>query len=282
MNQNSNQQKENWALVDINRIVSKIPPRERKVLEIIVSEGISQECVAKARIQEEMIPFELHRPSDVGAWRPIKYLIDINMFDVVKISTGYRTFNILMLTEIGSMVYMMIFKKNIGKFEHQRLAQDHDNATHGYMILDTKKILEEKGVYYSLSMDRAKNTIQLHDGQECIPDIVGSRIGDWDLFEVECGNHHQADFDKKLNKLARVTKCINIVGPNRKVVTNILKKQVESWIEDTGRIDLLRRGITVKLTTITDLKNDKWTYIYDMTMDEPICCFEKKKGGDGL
>ena len=38
--------------------------------------------------------------------------------------------------------------------------------------------------------------------------------------------------------------------------------------------------IIVRLTTITDLKNDKWTYIYDMTMDEPICCFGKKKGGE--
>ena len=101
-----------------------------------------------------------------------------------------------------------------------------------------------------------------------------------DLYEVECGNHHQADFNNKLNKLTRLTKCINIVGPNRKVVTNILKKQVESWIEYNGRIDLLRKGITVRLTTITDLKNDKWTYIYDMTMDEPICCFGKKKGGE--
>lgn len=148
------------------------------------------------------------------------------------------------------------------------------------MILDTKSILEEKGIYYSVCMDRSRNTILMHDGHQYIPDVVGLRKGAMDLYEVECGNHHQADFINKLNKLTRLTKCVNIVGPNRKVVTNILKKQVESWIEYNGRIDLLRKGITVRLTTITDLKNDKWTYIYDMTTDEPICSFGKKKGGE--
>ena len=280
MNENSCRLGGNYAYVDLDEIIGKLSAHDQKVFDIIVSGGISQESIAIKRIQEEMIPFEVRYVSNATAWRDIKYLVDLNLFTVTKISTGVRNISILSLTNVGMMVYMMIFKRNAGKFEHQLLAGDHDNAVHAYMILDTKSILEEKGVYYSVCMDRSRNTIQLHDGHECIPDVVGLRKGEMDLYEVECGNHHQADFDNKLNKLTRVTKCINIVGPNRKVVTNKLKKQVESWIEYNGRIDLLRKGIIVRLTTITDLKNDKWTYIYDMTTDEPICCFGKKKGGE--
>lgn len=280
MNENSCRLGGNYAYVDLDEIIGKLSVHDQKVFDIIVSGGISQESIAIKRIQEEMIPFEVRYVSNATAWRDIKYLVDLNLFTVTKISTGVRNISILSLTNVGMMVYMMIFKRNAGKFEHQLLAEDHDNAVHAYMILDTKSILEEKGIYYGVSMDRSRNTIQLHDGHECIPDVVGLRKGEMDLYEVECGNHHQADFDNKLNKLTRVTKCINIVGPNRNVVTKKLKKQVESWIEYNGRIDLLRRGIIVRLTTITDLKNDKWTYIYDMTMDEPICCFGKKKGGD--
>ncbi len=280
MNENSRRLGGNYAYVDLDEIAGKLSAHDKKVFDIIVSGGISQESIAIKRIQEEMIPFEVRYLSNATAWRDIKYLVDLNLFTVTKISTGLRNISILSLTDVGRMVYMVIFERKVGKFEHQLLAEDHDNYIHAYMILDTKSILEEKGIYYGVCMDRSRNTIQLHDGQECIPDIVGSRIGDWDLYEVECGNHHQADFDKKLNKLARVTKCINIVGPNRKVVTNKLKKQVESWIESTGRANLLRKDITVRLTTITDLKNDIWTYIYDMLVDEPICCFGKKKGGD--
>ena len=280
MNENSCRPGGNYAYVDLDEIAGKLSAHDQKVFDIIVSGGISQESIAIKRIQEDMIPFEVRYLSNATAWRDIKYLVDLNLFTVTKISTGVRNINILRLTDIGAMVYMVIFKRNAGKFEHERLSKEHDNAAHGYMILDTKSILEEKGIYYSVSMDRSQNTIQLHDGHQCIPDVMGLRTGEMDFYEVECGNHHQADFDNKLNKLARVTKCINIVGPNRNVVTKKLKKQVESWIEYNGRIDLLRRGITVRLTTITDLKNDKWTYIYDMTMDEPICCFGKKKGGE--
>ena len=280
MNENSCRLGGNYAYVDLDGIIGKLSVHDQKVFDIIVSGGISQESIAIKRIQEEMIPFEVRYVSNATAWRDIKYLVDLNLFTVTKISTGVRNISILSLTNVGMMVYMMIFKRNAGKFEHQLLAEDHDNEVHAYMILDTKSILEEKGIYYGVSMDRSRNTIQLHDGHECIPDVVGLRKGEMDLYEVECGNHHQADFNNKLNKLTRLTKCINIVGSNRKVVTNILKKQVESWIEYNGRIDLLRKGITVRLTTITDLKNDKWTYIYDMTTDEPICCFGKKKGGE--
>lgn len=280
MNENSCRLGGNYAYVDLDEIIGKLSAHDQKVFDIIVSGGISQESIAIKRIQEEMIPFEVRYVSNATAWRDIKYLVDLNLFTVTKISTGVRNISILSLTNVGMMVYMMIFKRNAGKFEHQLLAEDHDNVVHAYMILDTKSILEEKGIYYGVSMDRSRNTIQLHDGHECIPDVVGLRKGEMDLYEVECGNHHQADFDNKLNKLTRVTKCINIVGPNRNVVTKKLKKQVENWIEYNGRIDLLRRGIIVRLTTITDLKNDKWTYIYDMTMDEPICCFGKKKGGE--
>lgn len=280
MNENSCRLGGNYAYVDLDEIIGKLSVHDQKVFDIIVSGGISQESIAIKRIQEEMIPFEVRYVSNATAWRDIKYLVDLNLFTVTKISTGVRNISILSLTNVGMMIYMMIFKRNAGKFEHQLLAEDHDNAVHAYMILDTKSILEEKGIYYGVSMDRSRNTIQLHDGRECIPDVVGLRKGEMDLYEVECGNHHQADFDNKLNKLTRVTKCINIVGPNRNVVTKKLKKQVENWIEYNGRIDLLRRGIIVRLTTITDLKNDKWTYIYDMTMDEPICCFGKKKGGE--
>ena len=280
MNENSCRLGGNYAYVDLDEIIGKLSVHDQKVFDIIVSGGISQESIAIKRIQEEMIPFEVRYVSNATAWRDIKYLVDLNLFAVTKISTGVRNISILSLTNVGMMVYMMIFKRNAGKFEHQLLAEDHDNAVHAYMILDTKSIMEEKGIYYGVSMDRSRNTIQLHDGRECIPDVVGLRKGEMDLYEVECGNHHQADFDNKLNKLTRVTKCINIVGPNRNVVTKKLKKQVENWIVYNGRIDLLRRGIIVRLTTITDLKNDKWTYIYDMTMDEPICCFGKKKGGE--
>lgn len=280
MAESNNYPKEKWALVDINRIAYKLTPHHRKVFEIIVTKGISQECVAIEQIQKEMITFERHLPSNVSTWRSIKFLVDIDLFNVQKISTGYRNFNLLLITDIGKMVFMAIFDRNVGKFEHELIAEDHDNVVHGYMIQDVKDILERKGIYHFVRTDRESNTINLWGGVACIPDVIAVRGVEQDLFEVECANHHQPDFDDKMRKLARATKCINIIVPNRKVLAK-LKKQVDSWIATDGRIDLLRKGIHVRLATINDLANDKWAYIYDMTANEPVCCFEnKKKGGE--
>ena len=140
MNENSCRLGGNYAYVDLDEIIGKLSVHDQKVFDIIVSGGISQESIAIKRIQEEMIPFEVRYLSNATAWRDIKYLVDLNLFTVTKISTGVRNISILSLTNVGMMVYMMIFKRNAGKFEHERLAKDHDNAAHGYMILDTKSI----------------------------------------------------------------------------------------------------------------------------------------------
>ncbi|MBO5952971.1 MAG: hypothetical protein J6Q53_02455, partial [Oscillospiraceae bacterium] len=98
--------------------------------------------------------------------------------------------------------------------------------------------------------------------------------------EVECGTHNQKDFDYKCTKLAHVTYDILFVAQNRQVLKKTVTKQVEHWISKMGREKLKELGRKVYLTTLKDLQNDKWTYIYDMTTDEPICCFGKKKGGE--
>ncbi len=77
--------------------------------------------------------------------------------------------------------------------------------------------------------------------------------------------------------MARLTKNIIFVGQNRKIVCSVLKSQLESWIEHRGRINLLRYGIKVYLTTMSDLDANKWTYIYDMKTEEPSCCFRENK-----
>lgn len=271
-----------WTLVDLNRIAANIPEHNLRALELICSKGISQEHVAIELIREQTMLLDKHYPSDAAAWRTVKYLLDIGFFTTKKINTGRRSFNILLITDLGERVYMSIFKKAPAKFEHQIIAKAHDNAEHGYIIIDVAKILEDKHGYYGVSIDRIRNTIELADGQRCIPDIRAIRAGQVDVFEVECGNHHQADFDQKLDKLARVTDCIHIVCPNRRVVEKV-KKQVDHWIDLRGRFNLLRKGISVKLTSVTDLDNGKWTYIYDLSYEEPICCFnKKKKGGENI
>ena len=90
------------------------------------------------------------------------------------------------------------------------------------------------------------------------------------FYEVECGTHKQLDFNEKCNKLSMLTREIIIVGQNRQVVGDSLKKQVENWIDKEWE-SLIKWDVEVYLTTITDLKNDKWTYCYGLETSEPQC-----------
>lgn len=175
------------------------------------------------------------------------------------------------------MVYRKKYRKNPPKFEHEIILRDHGSYLHGYMIKDVKEILEKTGRYDMVTTGRSENYIRLSDGRACIPDVIGIRGVQRDYFEVECGNHNQRDFDDKCNKLKVITKNIIIVTQNRDRATKALKPQVESWIRSVGRNVLLMTKTWVYLTSISDLKAGKWSYIYDMTSEEPICCFKKRK-----
>ena len=197
---------------------------------------------------------------------------------VIKINTGYRNFNLLNLTEIGALAYINKFKQKPAIQEHVLIHSHHASYHHGYMIKDTKTILERIGLYRDVETRRDKNTIQFYDGAICIPDIIAVMSNsEAHYYEVECGNHHQFDINEKCDKLARLTKHIIYVGQNRKSVCGVLRKQLEAWIEYRGREELRHLGIKVYLTTISDLSDKKWTYFYDMKTNKPICCFKEKE-----
>ena len=79
-----------------------------------------------------------------------------------------------------------------------------------------------------------------------------------------------------------MTREIIIVGQNRQIVGGNLKRQVENWIAKEWE-SLIKWDVEVYLTTITDLKNDKWTYCYGLETSEPQCncpIVWEKKGGE--
>lgn len=268
----------NTVMMNMDEITKKFSKMDLRTLEIIVSKGISEEKDAKRIVVDTMIEEDFKCVSEDTVWRSINKLITANVFRVKRINTGVRIFNLLILTEIGRMIYMKKYRKAIPKFEHEVILRDHGSYLHGYMIKDVKEILWKTGRYDTVTIGRSENYIPLSDGRACIPDVIGVRGVNRDYFEVECGNHNQRDFDEKCNKLKSITKSIIIVTQNRDTATKALRPQVESWIRSVGRDVLLMTGTRVYLTSISDLKAGKWSYIYDMTSEAPICCF--KNGGE--
>lgn len=101
--------------------------------------------------------------------------------------------------------------------------------------------------------------------------IVCCQTNSIEYYEVECGNHHQSDFNDKCNKLKSITQNLYFITQNKEIAENRLKPQIEKWIASCGKEQLRLTGITVYLTSITDLAMQKWSYVFNMKDDKPIC-----------
>lgn len=255
-------------------IVKKISPLEWKAFESIGASGVSEEKDAKEVFIKALIDKDEPCKSEDTAWRTVKSLIKIGLYDVEKMYTGYRNFNILKLTPLGTRIYRECFRKEPPTQEHDILIKEHASLLHGYMIKDTATILAKKGVYKEVSTNRKRNRIPLSDGSAVIPDVIGIYDGGYNCFEVECGNHNQQEFNAKCNKLVALRNIV-IIGQNRDKVTNRLKGQVDNWIKAKGKNVLAMSGVKVYLYSLTDFAKGQVTYYYDMTSNEPICCFKK-------
>ena len=265
--------------VFLQDIVKKLSPYEWRAFEIIAASGVSEEKDAKEAVIQALIDNGEPCKSDDTAWRAVKALVKTGLYDAERIFTGYRNFNILKLTDIGRRLYRDRFRNEPPYQEHQILMGEHSSLLHGYMIKDVATILMKKGIYKSVSINRKKNQIRLWEGGVVIPDVIAvKQYGYSEYFEVECGNHHQADFNAKCNKLIALGNIV-IIGQNRDLVTRILKPQVDRWIKAKGKNVIAMSDVKIYLYSLTDFAKGQVTYYYDMVSDEPVCCF-KKKGKD--
>ena len=255
---------------NLDKVREQIKDVHWETLKYIVESGVSEMSAAKLVVRECFA--EKGEPiSPDRANRYIKHLITLMVFTQEKINTGIRWFTVLNLTDTGRRLYINKFLSNPIENEYQRIIREHGSAEHGYTIKDVAQILEDTGKYRSVSMSRRGNTITLPNNRLCIPDIVCCQSNSIEYYEVECGNHHQSDFNDKCNKLKTITQNLYFITQNKDVAENRLKPQIEKWITSCGKHQLRLSGITVYLTSISDLAMQKWSYVFNMKDDQPIC-----------
>ncbi len=252
---------------DIKKLMK---PMHWLAFEVIVSQGISEEKEAKQAIIDKIILELKDIVSDDAAWRYIKHLVTLRLFEVKRVDTGYRQFNVLVITEIGRILYMLHFRKKVPISEVDMIIKEHASLQHGYMIKDVSILIKQLEFYNSVTTGRRDNFIKLENGRSVIPDIIATFSDETDYFEVECGNHKQIDFNDKCSKLATITDRIIFIGRSFDAITNILKPQIEKWINNVGREQLHQLDKTVYLASIIDIKKNRWSYVFDMEHKDPL------------
>lgn len=185
--------------------------------------------------------------------------------------------NVFRLSEIGSRLFKKKFQKDAVLSELEKVIAEHDNADHGYGIMDAAEMLTESGYYKVVNSFNRSRAISLKNGGSYIPDLIAiPKEGNFKQYiEYERGTHTKADFITKCNKMAQVTKHLDFIVPNSEVIEKKMIPLFNAWIESRTKEGL--RGIKIRISAIRKLrgknatKDDSWDVIYNLNKSaEPV------------
>lgn len=162
---------------------------------------------------------------------------------------------LLSLSDLGKEIFMNTYKKKPCTDEIHRIVKMHDNIDHGYYIKYMAKALEESN-YTNVCMDAEKNSIPIGAGKRYVPDIVAEFNGRKTFWEVERGNHHDADFFEKMDKAAVATGgTVYVIGDNAKTKEHLLK-QVQAYAQKK-RKEKSKVHFVIYVGTLNDFKTGR-------------------------
>jgi len=168
----------------------------------------------------------------------------------------------LWLSDMGRRLFKAKYGKDAVLCEIELIKAEHDNPEHGYGIITLGQLLEASGKYTRVSTSNRDNPIPVVIGGEkysYVPDVIAVTPKFTEYYEYERDTHNQKNFNLKCNKMAKVTRFLYFIVPNKPVAKN-LKKKIDKWIET--KTDEEIKGLVVRLGTILSVKEGKWCVEY--------------------
>ena len=247
------------------------------VLELIGKEGMS----THNPIEERLITDHKGDLTKGRIRMTIRGLISMGILEDEKVNSPLKPkMMVYSLTDMGATLFEEKYGKSPVLSEAEKIIAEHDNLIHGYGIKTLADLIRSFGIYDEVCDFNRPNPIVLHDGNTYIPDLICRKKDKKDYFEYERGHHTQTDFNRKCNKMAKVSRFLNFIVPNKEALEKIMK-QVEGWVTSRG-INTLK-NIRVRITTVPAIKhlegtehlsfrNDKsWQIVYDFNHGkEPV------------
>lgn len=233
-------------------------------LEAIGKAGISQFSEI-----ENYVMAKDHKYTKTHVRSVVKEMISMGLLEEYQIAIpGKSKLNVEKLAFAGEEVFKYHFEKVPCECELQKIIRYHDNPEHGYGIVETGKILEEKGIYDSVSCFNKAIKLDENRNFSYIPDIAVTRGKATYYFEYELGTHTQEDFNDKCNKMLKVNRYLNFVSPNKEIIDKMVVK-INKWIKTKPKEAF--KNVRIRITTPAILKlgdvNDYsgWVAVYEFS-----------------
>jgi len=172
------------------------------------------------------------------------------------------------LTDIGDRIFTDKFYEKPIESEMAVVKKNYHSLEHGYEILALKKVLTNSGRYKEVSVFNRDNKNNIGAKFEYYPDLMCvSMDGSYtECFEYDLGTTGCLDLIKKCRKMRNVTKCLNFIFPNKKILVENVFLKVDEMVKEYGhgclRDTVIRLSTSNRFSTIND-ELDKWWIVYD-------------------
>lgn len=251
-------------VVDLKDYMNELSDVMWSILEAIGKHGYSEGKIIKDYVIDIYKKNPNSNISDGYISNCFAELKKMKFIEQNKIHTGNKGLFVYYLTQTGERVFEEKFNQMAVMSEYHKLKKEHATPLHGYVIKHTAIILKNSFNYDTVEYDSKINEIKLYNGDIYVPDIVAKKEKGKviDYFEVELGHHTQNDFNKKCEKMLKVTKNLYFITTNVDIINKKLTKQVAQWVLDSGGKHKLR-GIKIYITTTSKLNEGKWEHIFD-------------------
>lgn len=257
------------------KVNERLNDNDRFVLRIIGSSGmsfikdISEECVRAAKEEQRLI-------SDKAVRASAATLVLLNFAASEEINTPYGNMKLFWLTKEGEYAYKYLYKNDAAVSERSRIIKEHDNTVHGYSILRLAEHIRKTGYFKDVQIYNRQSAIYINqETRQCyVPDIICSTDAGKIYIEYEIGNHNDANFNDKCDKMLIATGQVNFIVANKAGAEKMIERLVK-WAAGKHPTELML-GLTIKVTTsAVDYCNlndeNDWLYIYrPFRDDQPV------------
>ena len=159
---------------------------------------------------------------------------------------------LLELSQLGKEIYYVETGKKPKLSEIEYMKHNHASLKHGYAIKRIAEILRMQG-YKNVCYDSRENTVALNDNRRYVPDIVANLDEKTKTYwEVEYAHHTDVAFSEKIDKAAKVTNTLYIIGSDKKAKEK-LKRQIDEYQKNLF-INDSKMKLDIYLGTMTELQ----------------------------
>lgn len=242
---------------DVKDVQAHLNIMETNIIKYFAEEGLSEQKEILEGLKAKFTQYGINAIKD-----SLESLTNKHLINRIDESLPIQSKLVLLeLSDLGKEIYYIETGKKAKLSEIEYMKHNHASLKHGYAIKRISEILRVQG-YKNVCYDSRENTIALNDNRRYVPDIIANLDDKTKTYwEVEYAHHTDVAFTEKIDKAAKVTNTLYIIGSDKKAKEK-LKRQIDEYQKNLF-INDGKMKLDIYLGTMTELQKKTFLNLPD-------------------